>query len=718
MNTLAALALERVEPFADALREGRLDGFAQASPVTACLARLLAVRGWSGSPRQLMEALPHFAAELDIIDARNVLASLGIETRRIRLRVGRLEARLLPCLFLARNGTPYVLLARAADGRILSFNGRTGQEEQLDRSRPGTAYPILPRHEAGEGVASTVRLRSLGWRFRHQLGHLAMLTLTINLLALAVPLAIVLIYDRVILGHDLNLLPALATGIALALAADLGFRELRGRLMAHLGARLERLFGSLIFARLIALPPAMLEGASVGAQLAKLREFEVVRELFAGRLALAALELPFVPIALVAVAFLAGNLALLPLCLAVALLLFGAAALPSVNSAIQDAGRARTQRQNFLVELTGHLGTVKELGAEALWHERHRHLSAASVGAALTAQNRVALLQSVSQDLIYAAAGISLWWGASGVIAGSVSAGALVPCMLLIWRALGPIQVLLLAAPRVGHARETLRQMESLLRMPHEEAGERDQQLARRRLAGTLSVGRLSFRYRPDVEPTLLGLDFEVPAGQMVALAGANGSGKTTVLKAIVGLVQPQVGSITVDGLDTRQIAPRELRQGIAYLPQMPSLFHGTIAQNLRLADPGASEERLRQAAEQVGVLDDILAMPEGFETRLNDSSLRKLSVGFGRRLALATVLVKDSAILLLDEPAQGLDDEGDAAFMRMLAALKGQRTVILVTHRPSHMRLCDRVLALDGGRLVLDGPPSEVVRRILEGLK
>ena len=601
MNAPATLALERVEPFAEALREGRLDGFAGASPVAACLMRLLAERGWAGDPRQLMEALPHFAADLDLVDARNVLAILGIETRWLATAAGRIEARLLPCLFPSRKGVPHVLLAPLPGSQVRSFNGLTQQEERLGPEVRGVAYPILPRQEVADIAKSTVSLRGLLLRFRGQLGHLAMLTLTINLLALVVPLAILLIYDRVIAARSLDLLPALATGIALALAADLGFRELRGRLMAHLGARLERLFGSLVFSRLLALPPAYHEGASVGAQLSKLREFEAVRDLFSGRLALAALEMPFAPIALVTVAALGGSLAILPIGFAVALVLFGIAILPSINSAIAEAGRARTQRQNFLIELTSQFGTVKELGGEALWNERHRHLSAASVGAALTAQNRVALLQSVSQGLIFAAGGLSLWWGATAAIAGTLSPGVLVPCMLLIWRTLGPIQVILLASPRIGHARDALRQMETLLRLPSEDGAARTQHVARRRLAGNLAVSRLSFRFRPDAEPTLLGVGFEIPAGQLVALAGPNGSGKSTILKAIVGMVQPQVGSVTIDGLDTRQIAPRELRLGIGYLPQMPSLFHGTIAQNLRLADPGASAERLREAAEQGG---------------------------------------------------------------------------------------------------------------------
>jgi ATP-binding cassette subfamily C protein/ATP-binding cassette subfamily C protein LapB len=188
------------------------------------------------------------------------------------------------------------------------------------------------------------------------------------------------------------------------------------------------------------------------------------------------------------------------------------------------------------------------------------------------------------------------------------------------------------------------------------------------------------------------------------------------VLKLLAGMVQAQAGSIMVDGIDIRQLDPRELRLGISYLPQSAQLFHGTVAQNLRLAEPVASDEALERACGEAGVLDDIRALPEGFGTRLNDQRLRSMPGGFRQRLALARAYLRDCPILLLDEPATGLDEAGDAVLMQSLAALRGKRTVLIVTHRPSHMKLCDRVAVLDAGRVVLDGPPAEVTKRLFGG--
>ncbi|GER06386.1 hypothetical protein JCM17843_06960 [Kordiimonadales bacterium JCM 17843] len=196
---------------------------------------------------------------------------------------------------------------------------------------------------------------------------------------------------------------------------------------------------------------------------------------------------------------------------------------------------------------------------------------------------------------------------------------------------------------------------------------------------------------------------------------GPNGSGKSSILRLIAGLYDSQAGQVSIDGLDVRQIDPQELRQQIAYVPQQCHIFHGTVAQNLRFSNPVASDADLEEACREAGLWDDILRMPDGLETRFGDQTVWQLNAGFRQRLSLARGYLRDASIVLLDEPAQALDTAGDLALIDALQKMRGEKTVIMVSHRPSHIRLADRVLQLENGMLVQDGTPEQIYARIGE---
>ncbi len=207
---------------------------------------------------------------------------------------------------------------------------------------------------------------------------------------------------------------------------------------------------------------------------------------------------------------------------------------------------------------------------------------------------------------------------------------------------------------------------------------------------------------------------FAVEPGEVVAITGPNGSGKSTLINLMGGLYRATMGAILVDGIDMRQIDPIDLRQSIALAPQSTELTYGTVAQNLRLADPTASDENLITATKLARVHDGIMKLPDQYGTRLNEKVLTELTEGFKQKLSLARAYLKKAPIMLFDEPGQALDEEGDQAFIAAVQKLRGSATIIIVTHRPSHMEIADRLLVLDGGRLQYNGPPQEAMDRLL----
>ncbi|OQX30659.1 MAG: hypothetical protein B0D94_10070 [Candidatus Sedimenticola endophacoides] len=232
---------------------------------------------------------------------------------------------------------------------------------------------------------------------------------------------------------------------------------------------------------------------------------------------------------------------------------------------------------------------------------------------------------------------------------------------------------------------------------------------------GRINIDRVSFRYGPNQDPALLGVSFSVEPGEMVAIMGQTGSGKSTLIKLIAGMYRAQAGAVLLNKFDIRQLNAMDLRRSIAYVPQQAKLFHGTIAQNLRLNNVMATDEELRQACAEAGVLDAILNMPQGFDTRIGDKSTERLPPGFIRELSMARAFLRPARIILLDEPGASLDMESDQRFMERIRRLKGKKTIIMVSHRPSHARLADKVVILDQGAVAFIGKPDEAVQLILE---
>lgn len=696
-----------------ALDPGRLGAFRAVTDVAACAMPLLAALGWRGEPRQVIEAMPHFADELDVTDLRNAMGRLGYVSRPIRTRVDRLDPRLLPCLFVPRRGGALVLLERAAEG-TRAFDGGTATERTVrDGALEGLAYCFRRTEDTGQAAPGRA-----GWfwqtfaRFRPVLAPLVVLTLWLNLLALATPLFVMAVYDRVVAAGSMPTLNVLLVGVALALACDLAIRTVRARTMAYVGARTERLVGGAVIDRILGLPPYATERAGVGPQIAKIKEFDRLRDAFSGHLALTLLELPFLVVFLLAIGLLGGILVVVPLA---GLLVYGAAAaiiVPGTRRAMARATAASARRQAFLVEALGTTDAIRRLGAEDLWIERFRDRSADAALATYRAGQWSAAAQAATHGIMTATGLAILVVGATLAIDGGLSVGALVAIMALTWRTLAPLQAGLGIVGKIAQLRASIQNVDRLLAMRPERA-EVEADGGRRHFIGRVTIARASYRHGPEADPALMGVDLDIKPGEVVCVAGPSGAGKSTLLKLIAGMVAPQSGGVFVDGINLRQIDPVQLRQSIAYMPQRIDLFHGTIAQNLRLAEPAATDKQLAEAAALAGVLDDIAALPEGFDTRLNADSMRRLPGGFAQRIGLARTYLRRAEIVLLDEPGTDLDAAGDRRLIETIDRLRGRATVVIVTHRPSHMRAADRVAVIARGQIRAFDRPDAVLPQL-----
>ncbi len=663
----------------------------EETDLTRCLAALLGLLRWDGGPDGILAALPHAEPRPDLTDIRNALARLGHPTRPARLRPGGLDPRQLPALLL-RRGQPAAVLYRNDAGDVLMFDGATGRTHACaPRNLSGTLYLPAPPEPAR---ARESWIGTVARRFAPAVPLLLGLSALVTLLGLAVPVFTMLVFDLVVTGRQADVLGMLLAGVVLAALGEVGFRMLRQRALARIGERLDRLVPEGVFGQLMALPAALVERAGSAAQVSRLRDFAAIREMLTGAFALAVLDLPFTLLILALLFALGGWVAVVPILAALSFLLLFLATRGAARRAINAASQAGQAREVLAIELLEAHRTLRLAGAAERWAEGHAAAAAAAALASARAAALSARITATAQAIVTLSGLGAMVLGVGAVLTGTMSPGALIAGMMLIWRVLAPMQGAFLMLSRWEQTRASIRQVDGMMAL------ETERPIATRALMAAPAHGevvfhRVALRYLSQAEPVLAGASFTIRHGEVVAVTGGDGTGKSSLLKLVAGLYRPQGGVVRVGGHDIRAYDPAVLRRAVAYVPQSPHLLYGTIAQNLRLAAPEATEDALHRACAEAHVLAAVQALPQGFETRVGDNATGSLPRSLLVRLCLARALLRDAPVLLLDEPVAGLDEATATAFAAVVGARRGRATILMATHRPSHMRLANRVLRI-----------------------
>lgn len=648
---------------------------------------------------RISESMPYNIPAFDSLSFLDVMANLGYYARSEKMRLADVDSRLLPCLFIPENEPDRPCIIMTSE-RI--FCGRRKKIVRMPRNNiRGTFWFFELYQEEKSETSKNIRagtgykwFRALTSRFGGTLSCILLSGLVLNLIALAAPLFIMLVYDRVISAAAPNILPMLAFGAAMAAALEWMLRSVRSKNLSWLAGRIGNIVSNRVFDQLVHLSPGYIERASVPSQVARIKTFESVRDFFSGSVFLSLLELPFVVIALAVIGIIAGPLVLVPVTVAFVYMALFLTVWRHVRVSIRTAAKAGSARQQFLMETVNKMEAIRGSDLTEAWQKKFRDLSAREAVTSF----RLAWLGMVGEVLAHGLTVLSavavIGFGVGMVWAGTISTGALVATMILVWRVLSPFYSLCTMIPRLDQLRNSIRQVNQLMELDTEQATHR-YSARLNKIKGRISFVNVGIRYSMDEDPILAGLSFEAMPGDIVAVTGRNGTGKTTLLKMVKGMYTPQVGSIRIDGFDLRQLDPVDLRRRVAYVPQESSFFYGTIAENLRFANPLASDREVEIALAQAGVLDDIRRMPQGINTLIGHSGI-KLSSSLELRLAMVRAYLHDAPILLIDELPNSLLNDEAGKFMRdNLLRHKKARTTIIVTHREDFMSMADTIVVL-----------------------
>lgn len=633
-----------------------------------------------------------------------------------------IDAGLMPAILLTKTGGAVVLHRRDADQAAI-HDPRTGDGlidvplADLSVMLSGHVLILKPEHRHASDERD-VGVRGHWFRDAMSLNRWSYIqvgfaAIMINSLALVTSLFTMVVYDRILPSAATESLFALTIGVGIALAFDLILKTLRAGFIDHAGKRADLDMGQRVFDHVIETEMSARKG-SIGAVSATMREFESLRDFFTSATMVALVDLPFVVVFVSAIYLLGGPLAIVPIIAVPLVLLIGVAVQPMLGRLADRVLAEGQMKQTVLVETLTGIEAIKAAGAgrqmRARWADAIRRQSAYAVKSRAVTQgaiNATGFVQQAAQILIVV-------YGALLVVSGQITSGVLIAAVILTGRALAPLALIAQTLTRLHQARSSYRSLDALMQAPSEHPAGR-QFLSRPRLSGEVRFDAVSFAYPDQQGAALNEVSFDIAPGERVAILGPIGSGKSTIARLLLGLYQPTEGAVLADGTDIRQIDPTDLRRNIGAVLQEPWLLSGTLRENIAFGAARPRDEDILEASRLAGVEEFASRHPEGYDMRIGERG-QGLSGGQRQAVVLARALMGDPPILLLDEPTAAMDIQSEAALIGRLKAVLEGRTLIVITHRTSLLDLVDRVIVIDGGKVVADGPKGQFIRRQATG--
>lgn len=696
-------------------------------PLLSSLIEVARFHGRGMSPEGFLAGLPLQDGRLAPSVFRRAAARAGLASRISKRGIAAIREELLPVVLLLKNNDSCVMMGWSNDrSKVRVLFSEAGQGvaevalEKIEELYSGYVIFVRPRFRFDSRAPEIRDVVNRHWFFGALLEHaklyrdVLVAAFLINLLAIAIPFYTLNVYDRVVPNAAFETLWALSLGILLVVAADFGLRMVRSYVLDLAGKRVDVDLSSLIMERVLGMQMVN-RPASAGSFAANLRAFESVRDFITSTTVTAFIDLPFALIFLVLIVWIGWMMAI-PLVLGMATLLVYAILLqPKMQAMTEATYRATATRNSALIESLVGIETIKAQCAEGVmqrkWEESVAYL--ARVGADL---------RYLSSSIITSSAAVQQLVTVSLIVVGvyliserQLSMGALIACVMLSSRALAPFAQIAGLLTQYQNAAMALSALDKVVAQPVERP-ETASFVRRERLKGEIEFNRVTFAYPGEYALEVLReVSFRIQPGERVAIIGKVGSGKSTINRLILGLYQPTSGSIKIDGVDIRQLDPAELRKAIGYVPQDVTLLYGTLRENITVGMPYVEDHGILQAAELAGLEELIGNHPQGFDMPIGERG-ESLSGGQRQSVAIARAVVHEPTILLLDEPSSSMDHSTEEALKKRLAEYAKGKTMVLVTHRNSLLDLVDRLIVIDRGTIVGDGPKRQVVEALAQG--
>ncbi len=695
-------------------------------PLLDCLVELTRIYGRPSTRAALSAGLPLSRQGLTPALFARAASHAGFSARVVRRELTKIDDALLPAILLLKDNQACVLLnwnSVTGNAKLLFPDAGQGEvfltREQLQEKYIGITLFSRPRFRFDNRTPPVAVTAHKHWFWGAILEQTSLFkdilaaALLINIFGLAMPLFSMNVYDRVVPNFAQETLWVFAVGMGLVLLLDFVVRILRGHFVDLASARIDLKLSSLIMERVLGMRLSQ-RPASVGAFSANLRSFEVVRDFIASATVTTLIDLPFAALFLLVIAWISWPLVFLPVIGILAVILYSYIIQHRMRELSETTFRASALRNATLVESLTALETIKANGAEsqmqAKWEKTTAFLARVS-----------AQLRLLSASSMNGASAIQQFVNVAIVVAGvyliherQLTMGGLIAATMLAGRAMAPLGAVVGLLLQFENAKNSMKSLEIVMNTPNERS-DAAAFVHRPEILGHIEFKDVQFNYPGRDEQVLRGINFSIKPGEHVAIIGRVGSGKSTLQKLILGLYVPTSGAVLLDGIDLRQLDPADLRRSLGYVAQESTLFYGTLRENIAIRAPYADDRAMVAAAELAGLTDFVNSHPEGFDMVVGERG-ESLSGGQRQSIAIARSVLLDPPIMLLDEPTSSMDYISETQLKDRIRQFGLHKTMIIVTHRSSLMELAERIIVLDGGQIVADGPKDSVIAALQSG--
>ncbi|GAA5645772.1 MULTISPECIES: type I secretion system permease/ATPase [Vibrio] len=682
--------------------------------------------GLANSPEALINGLPLADGKLTPFLFPRSAERAGLVAKENRSGLTEISHLILPAVLLLKGGDACVLNSINRDTQEAEIvTGESGLMpvsiplSELEELYIGRYFLVKKQFRYDERSPEVLKTRdghwfwSTIWQSKNIYRDVLIASILINLFAIAAPMFTRLVYDKVVPNLAFETLWVLASGIFVIFLFDLSLKLLRSYFIDVAGKKSDILISSKLFSKVMGIrmeskPP------SVGAFARHLQEFESIREFFTSATISSLIDLPFALLFLFLIWMMAGSLVLVPIVGVAILVIYSLLIQGPLRRTIEEGSRLASQKYANLIESLAGLETVKLFGAQSQfqfrWEEAVAHMANWNIKSRRITdgiQNTAGFVQQAS-NVGMIILGVYL------IAEGDLTMGGLIAATMLSGRAIGPMVQLSLLSTRYNQAKSSMTIIEQVMSMPDEqEEGKR--YIHRPIVHGKIELDKVTFHYPDSPVASIRDLSLTINPGEKVAIIGRIGSGKTTLERLIMGLYKPTEGHVRIDDTDIEQLHHIDIRRNIGCVPQDSNLFYGSIRDNITLGRPLADDRDVMDAANRAGVTVFTQQDPAGLERQVGEGGLL-LSGGQRQSVAIARALLGRPPVLLMDEPTSAMDNRSEMHIKHQLSQLSSDETLILITHKTSMLDIVDRVIVMEKGFVIADGPKSQVLHDLKQG--
>ncbi len=693
-------------------------------PLLGCLITLTKLRHHPYSRDALVAGLPLRNNRLTPDLFPRAAERANLYAKLIHRPIHRINPLVLPAILILKDGHACVLTAFNQDGSadvIFPDTSEVISKITIDDLEDAyTGYVILIKasyqFESRADEYKLGRPRKWFWgtlaRYNHIYFRVIVTVLLINLFALATPLFVMNVYDKVVPNNALATLWMLATGVIIVIAFDFLLKVLRGYFIDAAGKKADISMASNIFQHVMGLQMSA-KPKSSGAFANNLREFEVLRDFFTSATMATLIDLPFLVLFIFFIFLIGGSVAIFPLVAAPIVFMVAVLLEMPMRREVSKGYIGSTQKHAVLVEAINNIELIKSMGAEGSMQQKWEEAIAESAKSGRRSRKFSTIASSFTAFMQQIVTISVVVYGVYLIQSGNLTVGGLIACTILAGRAIAPLAQMTAVLLRYQQSRIALENLNKIMELPIERPHEA-KFLRRPHFDGDIEFDNVSFKYPNAKCNVLQNISFKIKAGERIGLVGSIGSGKTTLQKLLLEFYRPTDGNILVDGIDISQIDPADLRRNIGYVPQDQRLMYGTIHDNIAMRMSWASDDMVLDAARIAGVDKFMSRNPAGYQLWVGEHG-DGLSGGQRQAIMIARGILGSPPILLLDEPTSAMDNRTEQIVTKNLAKYSEGKTMILITHKLSMLSMVDRLIVMDSGQIIADGPKDKVLAALAQ---